>query len=244
MVSWLIVWRKETYLNDMFLILSCEHGGNQIPDAYKPLFKDAGEVLKTHRGYDPGALSLFTTLHEHIPSFHIHSEVSRLLVELNRSLHHEHLFSEYTKGLPPDTKQEILARYYHPYRDELTTMIREAIATHGQVLHISVHSFTPVWHGVVRTADVGLLYDPSRKGEKDVAYCWKKAIMRQAPEVRVRFNYPYLGKADGVASWCRRHFAGEAYQGIELEVNQARLNDPNHQYLEQILMTSLRSCLS
>jgi len=42
-----------------------------------------------------------------------------------------------------------------------------------------------------------------------------------APELRVRRNYPYAGKGDGLTSHLRLHFPPRAYVGIELEVNQS-----------------------
>ena len=40
-------------------------------------------------------------------------------------------------------------------------------------------------------------------------------------ELRVRRNYPYAGKGDGLTSYLRRRFPPGAYVGIELEVNQS-----------------------
>ena len=40
------------------LLLTCEHGGNRIPSGYAELFRGAEEVLASHRGWDPGALTL------------------------------------------------------------------------------------------------------------------------------------------------------------------------------------------
>jgi hypothetical protein len=39
-------------------------------------------------------------------------------------------------------------------------------------------------------------------------------------EMRVRRNYPYLGRADGMATFLRKHFPEDSYLGIELEFNQ------------------------
>jgi hypothetical protein len=38
-------------------------------------------------------------------------------------------------------------------------------------------------------------------------------------ELRVRRNYPYLGKADGFTTYLRRHFPVDRYAGVEFEVN-------------------------
>ena len=46
----------------------------------------------------------------------------------------------------------------------------------------------------------------------------------QNPELKIRFNYPYLGKADGFTTYLRKIFP-ENYIGIELEVNQKFVNN-------------------
>jgi predicted N-formylglutamate amidohydrolase len=88
------------------------------------------------------------------------------------------------------------------------------------VIHVSSHSFTPALDGKVRRADVGLLYDPARQGEAALCARWKASLAVIAPEVRVRRNYPYAGKGDGVTSALRRSHPRGAYIGIELEINQ------------------------
>lgn len=198
--------------------LSCEHGGNHIPTAYQPLFKGAEDVLASHRGWDPGALELFHALQQQAIDFALYSETSRLLVELNRSLHKRSLFSVYTRDLPPQEKLALLNRFYHPFRDCFFSAVAEAIAGEHPVFHVSVHSFTPVLDGEVRQADIGLLYNPAHGSEKELAQAWKKALHQLAPDLRVRFNYPYLGKTDGHVAPLRKAF-GDAYAGIELEMN-------------------------
>ena len=37
-------------------LVTCEHGGNDIPPRYAPLFRGRRALLASHRGYDPGAL--------------------------------------------------------------------------------------------------------------------------------------------------------------------------------------------
>lgn len=202
----------------MKIILSCEHGGNEIPRPYQYLFNEAGEVLKTHRGYDLGALDLF----EHVKGLSDFSQactISRLLIETNRSLHHSQLFSKYTRQLHLTEKKNIIEKFYLPYRTKIERPILQYISAGDEVIHISVHSFTPVLNDKVRTADIGILYDPSRTEEKDFANDLRKKILEQQPEIRVRSNYPYLGTADGFTSWLRKKFP-QNYAGIELEINQ------------------------
>ena len=201
----------------MKLILTCEHGGNNIPEAYEKYFKNKA-VLKTHRGYDLGALDLFKTL-ESLSYTSYCSKTSRSLVELNRSLHHKNLFSEFTKDLPNIETAEIISTYYLPYRLAVENNIKSYIENGETVLHLSIHSFTPILNNIERNCDIGLLFDSSKKAEKCFCKQFKTDLLKQNPSLKVRFNYPYLGKADGFTTHLRKQFPTN-YLGIEIEVNQ------------------------
>lgn len=199
-------------------VLTCEHAGNIIPLKFKKLFKEAEEILETHRGYDPGAYDLYSRL-KSLASFARAHKESRLLIELNRSLHHPALFSKFTTGIPQELKDELIETYYLPYRCEIENVISNYIKKGEEVVHLSIHSFTPELQGEVRNADIGLLYDPSRKMEKDWCKALKKVILKRDSTLRIRFNYPYRGQADGFTTYLRKKFPTN-YRGIEIEINQ------------------------
>lgn len=221
-----------------FVILTCEHGGNEIPQAYREVFHGQEAVLQTHRGWDIGALSLAKLLSVSLEVPLYYATTSRLLVELNRSLHHPNLFSKFTQSLPMSEKLHILKQFYHPYRTKVEAVFRNHMQRNGQVIHISVHSFTPVLEGIERKADIGLLYDPATE-EKRFCEAWKNEIMAASPK-KVRFNYPYRGTADGFTTYLRKQFP-RGYNGIELEVNQRLLADEDSiKRVGQVLTASLK----
>lgn len=205
----------------MNLILSCEHGGNEIPQAYSRLFKGHEKVLNSHRGYDPGTLDLFHYL-KSLAVFSRSNTISRLLIEYNRSMHHPQLFSEFSAGLNAEDKKLLFDTYYIPYRSEIESAIRQFIGGDQKVLHISLHSFTPDFNGERRNNDIGLLYDSSRLPEKEFSAQFKSRLLEEDPGLHIRANYPYLGKADGFTTYLRKCFQ-KNYLGIELELNQALL---------------------
>ncbi len=202
----------------MILILTCEHAFPDIPEGYKHLFDSDTEILKTHEAYDTGSFDLFQFL-KPIADFSHYQEIGRLLVESNRSLNHKKLFSRFTKGLNSFEKGEILNSFYFPYRTKIEQNISSILEGGSEVLHISIHSFTPVFQGDVRNADIGLLYDPGISKEKEISRSWKELISNKTSEFKVRLNYPYLGKSDGFTTSLRKMFP-KNYIGIELEVNQ------------------------
>ncbi len=202
----------------MKLIVTCEHGGNTIPSDYQDYFKNSDEILQSHRGLDLGALDVFNTL-KPLAEYSNYSTTSRLLIELNRSLYHKNLFSEFTKNLTDSEKETIIKHFYLPYRNTVETEIRRLITNNKTVIHISIHSFTPILNTVKRTCDIGILYDSSIQGEKLWAARLKASIKKEDNNLNVRYNYPYLGKADGFTTYLRQQCPSN-YLGIELEINQ------------------------
>lgn len=202
------------------LLVSCEHGGNTIPPRYRALFRRHRAALASHRGYDPGALRFAREFAAAFGAPLVHSTVSRLLVELNRSPHHRHLFSEASRALEAPERARVLDRYYYPYRTDIEARVGAAAARGVRLVHLSSHSYTPVLDGQTRRADVGLLYDPGRPAEKALCLAWQRELARVAPTLVVRRNYPYRGYDDGLTTWLRQRYADNAYAGIELEVNQ------------------------
>ena len=224
------------------LIVTCEHGGNSIPRAYRTLFQGADDALASHQGYDPGALELAKRLAKSLDAPLFFSTTTRLLVELNRSLGHSSLFSAMTRELSPAQRAQVIEQHWRPYRTEVETEIARSIKNGRSVLHLSAHSFTPELNGDVRRADIGLLYDPRRPHESEFCAAWRQRLRELDPSLNVRRNYPYLGTADGFTTALRQQFGDDLYSGIELEVNQKwpLAGGQEWQRLQAILIESLK----
>jgi predicted N-formylglutamate amidohydrolase len=225
------------------LVITCEHGGNRIPPHYRHLFHNCRTLLESHRGFDHGAIIMATTLAKRFSAPLLTSTVSRLLVDLNRSIGHRNLHMEAIRVLPVEIRQEIIEHYYQPYRREAENLLTQAIGMHGKVIHISCHSFTNNFNGAIRHADIGLLYDPTRQGERNLCARWKSALKTSAPDLEVRRNFPYQGRNDGLTSALRKKFPPDAYLGIELELNQKNLLRPARQWtaLRESIVASLEA---
>jgi predicted N-formylglutamate amidohydrolase len=223
-------------------VITCEHGGNRIPAPYRRLFRGQRELLDSHRGYDAGSLVMAKALARACQAPLVAATDSRLLVDLNRSIGHPQLFSAVTRGAPADIRAQIIKQHYRPYRVRVERLVKQAVTRGNRVIHISSHSFTGQLGGRVRGADVGLLYHPGRRGEVEVCAHWKESVAALAPELRVRRNYPYAGKADGLTSHLRLRFSPSDYVGIELEVNQNIVFAAGRDWtaLRRLLIDSLR----
>jgi len=220
------------------IVLSCEHAGHTVPKAYRHLFQSDPAILTTHRGYDlgiaPVARRLAALLNVPLTACH----TSRLLIETNRSLHHRDLFSRFSRSLPSDDKRWLIDRIWRPHREAVTQSIADQFRNTSRVLHLSLHSFTPVLDGCARNADIGLLYDPRRQAEKDVTLTLQQAL-HQTTSLRIRRNYPYRGCADGLTTALRRTFPARDYLGLEIEVNQALLTSGSVRNFGRILAEAI-----
>jgi predicted N-formylglutamate amidohydrolase len=227
--------RRETRV-----LVTCEHGGNTIPPRWAALFVRRRNLLESHRGWDPGALTLARKLSKALDAPLVANTTSRLLVDLNRSEHHPALFSSITRTLPDAARERILDEVYRPYRDRVEQFVDGAVAR-GRVVHLSAHSFVPVLHGERRRADVGLLYDPSRRPEKAFCDAWLAALKEAAPGFAIRRNAPYRGTADGLTTALRRRHAANDYVGVEIEVNQRLLGSRDFDAVAAALATTLKA---
>ena len=211
------------------LILTCEHASNRLPAAFKKAVP--AEVLKTHRAYDIGAVQVFRKLVKFAkPEFFCEGKFSRLFVDLNRTITNKSAFSDYLRNNEKAKAQA--TAYWQEYRAAIekfvasslsspkrTSLKNRAAKSAPTIVHLGIHSFTPVLNGKVRNTDIGILYDPARPQERAYANVIKAEIKRLYPAMKVRFNYPYKGSSDGLTTTLRKKF-GPRYVGIEIEINQ------------------------
>lgn len=223
-------------------IVSCEHAGNKVPDTFSYLFRSAASVLESHRGWDKGALEMANQIADGLGVACNHYDYTRLLIETNRSLHNAELFSEYSKALDKSVKQYLINSYYHPYRSRVIDQIQDLIQTGHQVIHISVHTFTPVWEGVSREVEIGLLFDDKRPLE--LAYCeqLKVAMESISNDFRIYHNQPYHGADDGFTTYLRQELNPEKYLGIEIEVNQ-KYSKVTRTIIADLILKTLKSSI-
>lgn len=226
------------------LLLTCEHGGNRVPRGESDLFVGRRAMLQGHRGYDPGALAVARSLARRLRAPLLAATTTRLLVDANRSPANPSVFSSVTRRLPAPERERLLARHHRPHWEAVQRSVEHLAAGGGPVVHLAVHSFTPRLHGRPRSADLGLLYDPSRPAERALCARWRALLRRADPSLRIRRNYPYRGRSDGLTTALRRRHPARRYRGIELEISQElATSPPARRRLVTILAETLRELL-
>ena len=150
------------------------------------------------------------------------------------------LYSEYSRKLYDTDHDLILQQYYYPHRNGVEELIAKAAKP---VVHLSIHSFTPVFNGHKRVVDVGLLFDPDRNFE--AAFCARllDGLEHVLPRLVIKFNEPYKGTDDGFTTYLRTKFDDREYLGIEVEVNQKYLGTEKWEMIAMALKDVLAEVL-
>ena len=225
-------------------LITCEHAGNFVPANYRYLFLGNEAVLDTHRGIDIGAGALAENLADSLKLPLYVNVVSRLLIDSNRSKFNPELYSEFSKTLDPVVKKFLMKKYYTAYRQQVYEWIKERARKTDSVVHLSIHTFTPVLKGEVRSADIGILFDEKREPEAKISKQLVNELGVFAPQFVTKHNYPYLGTADGFTTYLRKEFRPQNYSGIEIEVNNKHHSKPQMEEIKKALQSAVRSVMS
>lgn len=157
------------------LVLVCEHASNRIPDHYQRLGLQPTDVLR-HIAWDMGALAVAQACAEQMDAPLVQATWSRLLLDLNRPLDAVDsivVLSEDTT-IPGncclDSAERSLRQQalYHPFHNALTELIDARLERNQATAVLSIHSFTPRYHGVARPWHVGVLSEHDRRLAEDL----------------------------------------------------------------------------
>jgi len=174
----------------------CDHASNALPPAYGTLGLPA-EQFARHIAWDIGAADVTRALAARFDAPAVLSRYSRLLIDPNRGADDPTLVMRISDGalIPGNASiddTEIRKRteaYWRPYREAIAAQI-DAM-TRVPVI-VSIHSFTPVWRGVPRPWQIGLLWD----GDARIAQPLLTELEAQ-PDLTVGDNEPYDGALVG-----------------------------------------------
>jgi predicted N-formylglutamate amidohydrolase len=180
------------------LIFLCDHASNALPGLYGTLGVDAA-AFATHIACDIGAAEVTRALAEAFSATAMLARWSRLLIDLNRGADDPTLVMKLSDGkivpgnreLGADELASRIAHFHAPYHAAIAQEIAHSREAGLMPILISMHSFTPVWKGVARPWEVGVLWDRDDRLAKPLI----AALARAGFEVGD--NEPYTGELEG-----------------------------------------------
>ncbi len=217
-------WHRPQGLSPV--VLACEHASHHIPAAYAGLGLDPAEQRR-HIGWDLGAAKLARALSDALDAPLLLATYSRLLLDLNRATDaHDSIAirSEGTdipgnRALGDDERALRHARIYAPFHAQLDAMLDARIAAGALPLLVTVHSFTPTWHGEPRPWHCGVI----SRNDRRVADMFLATLGRD-PALCLGDNLPY-GSDGGTFHTVGRHAEERGIPGAVFEVRQDLLAD-------------------
>lgn len=174
------------------IFLTCDHAGRRLPRRLGDLGVGAPD-LDRHIAWDIGAAGLAERLSERLDAALVMQRYSRLVIDCNRPPTVPSSIATLSEGtdipgnrdLPPEQAHTRLREVFDPYHDRIDAELELRRRAGRRSVLVSVHSFTPVFHGERRPWDLGLLYN------RDPAYAHRLGDELNGSGLNVGHNVPY-----------------------------------------------------
>lgn len=202
------------------LLLLCDHATRFIPRALGRLGLDE-RALARHIAWDIGIAEVTRRLAARLDAPAVLSHFSRLVVDPNRRLDNPTLMPEISDGtvipgnrdLDPAARQARIDTFYRPYHAAIADQLAALMSAGRVPVLISMHSFTPVMHGVARPWEIGVLWN------RDPRLPLPLMERLRAAGFVVGDNEPYSG-ADGHGYTQHTHADSRGLANVLIEVRQ------------------------
>jgi predicted N-formylglutamate amidohydrolase len=199
--------------------VTCDHAGAVVPRRLNSLGL-SDEDLRRHIAWDIGAAGVAVKLADRLDAWTILQTYSRLVIDCNRrpGIPDSIIRISETTPIPGNEAvcaEEATARereVFRPYHDRIRTELDQRKARQRDTALISVHSFTPCFHGNQRPWHIGVLYNRDRRLALELLNS-----LRQQPGLVVGDNEPYaVGDETDYTIPIHAEARGLPHVGIEL----------------------------
>ncbi|MEM7732408.1 MAG: N-formylglutamate amidohydrolase [Pseudomonadota bacterium] len=203
------------------VVIVCEHASNRIPDG----FDDLGlpeEALTSHIAWDPGTFEVADAVSDQLRAPMVWGGVSRLLYDCNRPPNAESAIPAHSEEtvVPGNTRltegqrATRIDQFYRPFE----ALLAQTLANRpGPSVIVTIHSFTPVFHGEDRSVEIGVLHDEDSR--------LADALLKVADGFQIERNAPY-GPEDGVTHTLRQHALPRRILNVMFEIRNDLIANP------------------
>ena len=222
------------------VLIVCEHASRALPERLGTLGLSE-EALASHIAWDPGALAVAERLSRSLDATLVHQRFSRLAYDCNRPPEAPGAMPDVSeiyeipgnRDLSPQARDERTQALYRPFHARIEEIVAERQARGQQTALLTMHSFTPVYHGVKRTVEIGVLHDADSR--------LADAMLMRAADTRlyrIARNEPY-GPADGVTHTLQLHGLRHGLPNVMIEVRNDLISDETGQDVAADFLTGL-----
>lgn len=209
------------------LLLLCDHASNAVPRRLHNLGLDPQTLRSSHIAWDIGAACVTRGLAKRLNAPALLAGYSRLVIDCNRQPGHPTSIPPASDQIPipanqdlSDTEAALRAEtFFWPYHHAITQDIA-GLWRHGPPpAIISVHSFTPVFNGLRRPWEIGLLWNHDPR----ILQPLRRWLEQYHSDLCIGDNQPYSGRDFGFT--VEHHAAAAGLPHIGLEIRQDLIND-------------------
>ncbi len=222
------------------VLIVCEHASRVLPERLGTLGLSE-EALSSHIAWDPGALAVAERLSRSLDATLVHQRFSRLAYDCNRPPEAPGAMPDVSeiydipgnRDLSPEARDARTQALYRPFHARIEEIVAERQARGQQTALLTMHSFTPVYHGVKRAVEIGVLHDADSR--------LADAMLARATDTklyRVARNEPY-GPADGVTHTLQLHGLRHGLPNVMIEVRNDLISDETGQDVAADFLTGL-----
>ncbi len=209
------------------LILVCDHAANAFPAPWGDLGL-SDDQRRAHIAWDPGALGLMRGLAARMDAACVHATVSRLIYDCNRAPDMAGAMPARSEvhdipgnaAISPEDRLARTRAVYQPFHAALHDLIADRIALGRRPAIITVHSFTPVYHGVARAVEFGVIHDADPALAQSIV-----AEARARTRLNTDLNAPYSA-ADDVTHTLRLQATPYGLSNAMLEIRNDLIATP------------------
>ena len=152
------------------VILTCDHASRRIPRRLRTLGVAPGD-LERHVAWDIGAAAVARRLSRILDAPLILCGYSRLVIDCHPPLDQADAFVTVAEdvrvpgneALSAAAREERAEAVFWPYHDAINRIVAARTTGEATPVMVSVHSFTPVYHGQTRPWNIGVLHRWDRR---------------------------------------------------------------------------------
>jgi len=211
-------------------VLVCEHASRFIPLEFESLGLEH-DVLHSHVAWDPGALGVAEEISTRLDAPLVAQRISRLIYDCNRPPGSESAIPEKSEifdvpgnvDLSQSQRQARIDQYYLPFQQTLSAQIDSHTTRIVPPALITIHTFTPTYHGVARNLEIGILHDSDSRFADELLIS-----LQNENQFVVARNQPY-GPTDGVTHTLVAHALPRGLMNVMIEIRNDIINTPASQ---------------
>jgi predicted N-formylglutamate amidohydrolase len=208
-------------------LLTGDHAGRAIPQRLGTLGLPESELAR-HIAWDIGIAGVTERLSDALDATAVLQVYSRLVIDCNRRPDWDSsipTISEATaipgnEGLSEEDREVRRRAIFAPYHDRIAGLIEARRVAGRRIVLVAMHSFTPVFKGVARQVEVGILYNRDTR----LAHIMLD-LLRAEGDLVVGDNQPYA-VGDLTDYTVPVHAEPRSLPHVEIEIRQDLIADP------------------